>query len=236
MPIALLAEHDYRFPDPDRAEAQPNGLLAIGGDLSVPRLLEAYANGIFPWYDSDDQPVLWWSPDPRAVLHLDRLRISRSLGRRLKRNEYEIRFDTAFAHVIERCARSGERRFGTWITDGMRRAYLELHRQGYAHSVEAWQHDVLAGGLYGISLGRMFFGESMFTERTDASKVALVGLVERLRAWDFLLIDCQVMNPHLESLGAEPMARTEFLKQVRANRAFASRRGRWTVNDAATTD
>jgi leucyl/phenylalanyl-tRNA---protein transferase len=236
MPIALLAEHDYRFPDPNRAETQPNGLLAIGGDLSVPRLLEAYAHGIFPWFDSDDQPVLWWSPEPRAVLHLDRLKISRSLRRRLARGTFEVRFDTAFARVIERCARSGDRRRGTWITDGMRRAYLELHRRGYAHSVEAWQGDVLAGGLYGISLGRMFFGESMFSERTDASKVALATLVSRLREWDFMLIDCQVMNPHLESLGAEPMPRRQFLDLVGRNRHFPTRRGCWTESDAAAAD
>jgi leucyl/phenylalanyl-tRNA---protein transferase len=231
MPVALLAENDYSFPDPSRAESQPNGLLAIGGDLSVPRLITAYAHGIFPWFDSDDQPVLWWSPDPRAVLHLDRFKISRSLRRRLARGEFELRFDTAFAAVIERCARSGDRRHATWITDGMLEAYLELYRQGYAHSVEAWRGSVLAGGLYGLSLGRMFFGESMFSECTDASKAALAALVARLKQWDFTLIDCQVLNPHLASLGAEPMPRARFVELLRENRRCATRRGHWTSCD-----
>jgi leucyl/phenylalanyl-tRNA---protein transferase len=228
MPVALLSDDDIQFPDPRRAEAQPNGLLAVGGDLSVPRLLEAYAHGIFPWFDSDDHPPLWWSPDPRAVLQLNGLKVSRSLRRRLASDEYDVRFDTAFAAVVERCARSGDRRYATWITDGMREAYVALHREGYAHAVETWHRGVLAGGLYGLSLGRMFFGESMFSERTDASKVALVHLVERLKAWDFLLIDCQVMNPHLESLGAVPMPRACFLEYLSENRRYATRRGAWT--------
>jgi leucyl/phenylalanyl-tRNA---protein transferase len=236
MPVALLAEDDFTFPDPSRAESQPNGLLAIGGDLSVPRLLEAYARGIFPWFDADDQPLLWWSPDPRAVLQLEGLKISRSLRRRLARNEYDVRFDTAFGAMIERCARSGDRRDATWITAGMRRAYLELHRQGYAHSVEAWHEGMLVGGLYGLSLGRMFFGESMFSERPDASKVALAGLVERLRSWNFTLIDCQVINPHLASLGAEMMPRARFLELLRENRRHPTRRGRWTRADDAAAD
>ncbi len=236
MPIALLADDNLRFPDPQLAEREPNGLLAVGGDLSVPRLLIAYSQGIFPWYDADDQPILWWSPDPRAILFPDELSISRSLRRRLKRQEFVVRFDTAFEQVIDGCAKRRGRQRGTWITASMREAYLALHRCGYAHSVESWSGDVLAGGLYGISLGRMFFGESMFSDRTDASKVALAALAARMIEWDFDLIDCQVLNPHLESLGADEMSRAWFLKRLRDNQRYPTRVGPWTQPDAGHAD
>src|SRR5215211_7146247 len=169
------------FPPIAAALAEPNGLLAAGGDLSADRLLVAYRSGIFPWY-SEGQPILWWSPDPRMVLYVDELRVSRSLGKRVRADAFDIRIDSAFREVIEACAqapRDGQR--GTWITPDIVRAYCELHRRGYAHSVEAWRDGALAGGLYGLALGRVFFGESMFARETDASKVALVHLVHKLR-------------------------------------------------------
>lgn len=215
------------FPDPRTGPA--NGPLAMGGDLSAERLLAAYDHGIFPWFDDDSGPPLWWSPDPRAVLFPDRLRVSRSLARRLRRGDYTITMDTAFAAVVTACAAPRESGAGTWITPGMRAAYQRLHALGFAHSVEAWDGTDLAGGLYGVSLGGMFFGESMFSRRTDASKAALAALVARLARWGFELIDCQLPNAHLRSLGAEPMARDEFLDRLARNRARATRRGAWTT-------
>ena len=215
------------FPDPRTGPADRP--LATGGDLSAERLLAAYDHGIFPWFDDDRGPLLWWSPDPRAVLFPDRLRVSRSLGRRLRRGDYAVTMDTAFAAVIQGCALPRESGGGTWITPGMRAAYQRLHALGFAHSVEAWDGQGLAGGLYGVSLGGMFFGESMFSRRTDASKAALAALAERLGGWGFELIDCQLPNAHLSSLGAESMARDEFLDRLARNQARATRRGAWTV-------
>jgi len=197
------------FPDTEEALQEPDGLLAAGGDLSPERLLSAYRNGIFPWF-SAGQPILWWAPDPRSVLFPDRLKISRSLAKTLRRNRFEVSVDTAFSAVMHGCAEPRRDQPGTWITDTMLEAYTTLHRHGYAHSIECWHDGVLAGGLYGVAIGRVFFGESMFTRERDASKVALVALVERLRAWDFRLIDCQIHNPHLASLGAEVIPRTDF--------------------------
>ena len=189
----------HPFPDPRRAD--PEGLLAYGGDLSAERLLAAYETGIFPWYDRD--PILWFSPDPRMVLVPSELHVGRSLAKSVRRGEFELRLDTAFARVIERCAsvpRPGQD--GTWINSDMIEAYVRLHEQGFAHSAEAWRDGELCGGLYGVSLGRAFFGESMFADESDASKVAFVRLVNQLAAWDFELVDCQVETEHLARFGA----------------------------------
>lgn len=205
---------------PPVEHASPEGLLAIGGDLSSRRLLDAYRNGIFPWY-SAGQPILWWSPDPRAVLYPDRLRISRSLRKTLKKGLFTVTFDRAFEEVIEACAAprliGGEPSAGTWITSEMKAAYVALHREGHAHSVETWSGDGrLVGGLYGVALGRGFFGESMFHRATDASKVALAGLIDLLQRWQFHFIDCQLTSDHIMSLGAVEIPRDRFLGELAA--------------------
>lgn len=204
---------DNEFPHPDRALSQPRGLLAAGGDLSENRLLAAYRRGIFPWY-SAGEPILWWSPDPRMVLYPQELRIQRSLAKRLKRQDYEIRINTAFAQVIRGCAAPRKTHDGTWITPEMMNAYERLHACGTAHSVETWIDGQLAGGLYGIAIGRAFFGESMFARAPDASKIALVHLVRRLEAAEFGLIDCQMNTSHLARFGAREVSRRNFLTQL----------------------
>ena len=208
-----LKEHDIRFPPVDRAS--PEGLLAVGGDLRPERLLEAYRHGIFPWYNEGD-PILWWSPDPRAVLFPDKLHVSRSLKRSLRSNQFTITLDTSFRAVMEQCAgpRPQYPDGGTWITSDMLDAYTRLHELGYAHSVEAWQQDRLVGGLYGVALGGAFFAESMFTKVDDASKVALVRLVQQLQAWNFHLIDCQQYSPHVARFGAEVIPRKDFVAHL----------------------
>jgi leucyl/phenylalanyl-tRNA--protein transferase len=221
------------FPDPCRSHA--SGLLAIGGDLSSERLLLAYSHGIFPWY-SDGEPILWHSPDPRMVLLPERVRVSRSLERRIRRGEFEVRLDTAFAEVVDGCAQSPRPgQPGTWITQEMHDAYCALHAQGFAHSAEAWQDGQLVGGLYGVSLGRTFFGESMFTLRPDASKVAFATLVRQLLRWSFDLIDCQVHTDHLARFGAEPWPRGRFLDALARSLAQETRRGVWRF-DAPTPE
>ncbi len=205
---------DTPFPPLAAALDEPNGLLAAGADLSPKRLLDAYRRGIFPWY-SGDQPVLWWSPDPRMVLFLDEFRIARSLRKRLKRQTLELRADTSFRDVIEACAnvlRPGQS--GTWITPAIVDAYTALHERGYAHSVEAWRDGELVGGLYGVAIGRMFFGESMFAIEPDASKIALAHLVRILRVLGFPMIDCQQETVHLASFGARPIPRDQFAVRV----------------------
>jgi leucyl/phenylalanyl-tRNA--protein transferase len=197
------------FPDPATALRDPDGLLAIGGDLGVERLLDAYRRGIFPWY-SAGQPILWWAPDPRIVLLPDAIHVSRSLRRTLAKRTYDCTIDRSFARVIRHCAAPRRDAGGTWLTEDMIDAYENLHRAGYAHSVETWHAGELTGGLYGIAIGRVFFGESMFARRADASKVALVHLAGKLHEWGYRLIDCQVDNPHLRSLGANPLPRAEF--------------------------
>ena len=204
--IPWLDASDYAFPATENALSDPNGLLAVGGDLSPQRLIEAYRQGIFPWYD-ESQPILWWSPNPRVVLFPDRLHLSRSLKKRLNKQEYIVTFDRAFTQVIQHCAlipRADQA--GTWITHDMLNAYIRLHEMGVAHSVESWCDGELVGGLYGVSLGKLFFGESMFSLRTDASKVAFVHLCNQLNDWGFPMIDCQIGNPHLSSLGLKPSA------------------------------
>jgi len=213
--IPFLHTFDAQFPSPERALSEPNGLLAIGGDLSPQRLLAAYREGIFPWFSEGD-PILWWSPDPRMVLVPGDLRISRSFSKRLRNSVYEVRLDTAFERVIDECAAPRQGQSGTWITASMREAYLSLHRSGYAHSAETWIEGELAGGLYGVAIGDIFFGESMFSRANDASKLALARLAGWLRAERFHLIDCQFHTDHLQSLGAHRIARRDFLRLVRS--------------------
>lgn len=210
--IPWLTQND-RFPPVERALKEPNGLLAAGADLSLPRLVLAYENGIFPWY-GEDQPILWWSPDPRMVLFPSELRISRSLRKRMARRDYEVRADTAFERVIRACSAPRAGQEGTWITGDMADAYSALSRAGYAHSVETWIDGKLAGGLYGVALGRMFYGESMFTRVPDASKIALAHLVRQLERWEFGMIDCQMKTAHLARFGAREIARADFMRKL----------------------
>jgi leucyl/phenylalanyl-tRNA--protein transferase len=210
--IPLLGPTDP-LPPVERALDDPNGLLAAGGGLSVPRLVEAYSRGAFPWFSEGD-PVLWWSPDPRMVLPTDRVHVSRSLRRRLRRGGFEITFDRAFTDVLRACAAPRPYEMGTWLVPAMIQAYQRMYMAGLAHSVEIWMDDQLAGGLYGVVLGRMFFGESMFTRRTDASKMALVLLAAQLARWGFPLIDCQMRTAHLASMGAIEIPRGEFVRRV----------------------
>lgn len=220
------------FPPLHRALHNPNGLLAAGGDLSPERLLAAYRLGIFPWYSADD-PILWWSPDPRTVLYPRELHIGRSLGKTLRKQMYRVTMDRAFAQVIRECGVPRAGQAGTWITDDMRQAYCLLHRRGLAHSVETWDGERLVGGLYGVALGRMFFGESMFSRMGDASKVAFVHLVRRLIDWDFGLIDCQMRTELLVSFGARDIPRETFSRTVEELVHYPDRLGPWTVPDAS---
>lgn len=214
------------FPPAHLAMREPNGLLAIGGDLSTPRLLNAYAQGIFPWYNADE-PILWWCPDPRAVLPPAQLHVSRSLARRIRRRDVEVRFDSAFDAVLAGCAAPRHGTRGTWLGADMQRAYRQLFAEGHAHCIEIWRDDRLIGGLYGVAIGQMFYGESMFSAETDASKLALYWLCRHLRAWGYVLLDCQVYSPHLGSLGAVELPRDVFLEQARPAARRPGRRGPW---------
>ena len=205
---------DDPFPPVDLALQVPNGLLAAGGDLTPERLLAAYREGVFPWF-GDEDPILWWSPDPRMVLYTNEVHVSRSLNKVINANRFRVTLDQAFRDVIKGCAGARRDHEGTWITQAMEEAYVRLAELGHAHSVEAWQGDTLVGGLYGVTVGRMFFGESMFTRVTDASKVTLVTLARQLERWKMPLIDCQMSTPHLASLGARDVPRTDFLAEVR---------------------
>lgn len=211
MQLTLLdSDHpEQAFPPLHKALKEPNGLLAFGGCLSPKRIVNAYRHGAFPWFNPGE-PILWWSPDPRLVLFPEHLQVSRSLAKTLRKGRFEIRYDTAFKEVIAACAAPRSDSGGTWITDDMRRAYQTLHHLGIAHSCEAWLDDKLVGGLYGLAIGQVFFGESMFHRETDASKVAFVHLVGRLSGWGYRLIDCQVRSEHLLSLGAEEIPRQRF--------------------------
>ncbi|HUK04416.1 MAG TPA: leucyl/phenylalanyl-tRNA--protein transferase [Burkholderiales bacterium] len=220
-------ERDDPFPPVDSALRDPNGLLCAGADLSLPRLLAAYRGGIFPWY-SGREPILWWSPDPRMVLFCDELKISRSLAKNLRNKGFEVRIDAAFPRVIKACAGPRKGEPGTWLNKDMLAAYLALHRAGHAHSFETWLDNELVGGLYGVSIGRMFYGESMFSRVTDASKVALVALVQELRARGFPLVDCQQRTPLLASLGAREIPRRPFLRRVAALVNYPEPPGIWT--------
>ncbi|HDL90462.1 MAG TPA: leucyl/phenylalanyl-tRNA--protein transferase [Thermodesulforhabdus norvegica] len=225
MTVFRLTE-ELIFPHPEWADA--DGLLAVGGDLSPQRLLLAYAMGIFPWYDRDS-PILWWSPDPRLVLFPEKAKVSKSLKRVLRKKIFRISFDQAFSDVIRECARVRLEQGGdTWILPEIIEAYERLHYLGYAHSVEVWHEGKLAGGLYGVSLGRAFFGESMFTRVRDASKVALVVLAGFLRSWQFHFIDCQITTEHLKRMGAEEIPRQQFLELLRKAICYPTYCGRWS--------
>ena len=224
MPIRVLGRA-LAFPPPEDAE---DGLLAVGGDLSTERLLLAYGSGIFPWY-GPGQPILWHSPDPRCVIPTGAVHVGRSLRRVVAKGGYEIRFDTAFARVIAACKstpRPGQD--GTWITGDMERAYVRLFDEGYGHSIETWHDGELVGGVYGVSLGRIFFGESMFSWKPNASKVALVHLAETLAGWGFPIIDAQVPTPSTLALGAQEWPRERFLRVLTSELRYPTRRGRWT--------
>ena len=217
---------DTPFPPVSKALRSPNGLLCAGGDLSPQRIVDAYSRGIFPWYSEGD-PILWWSPDPRMVLFPDELKVSRSLRKSLARGVYETRFDTAFRDVIEACAEPRDGQSGTWIVPAMVEAYVRLHKLGFAHSVESWQDGELVGGLYGMALGKAFFGESMFARAPDASKVALARLVERLRGDGCRVIDCQQATAHLASLGAREIPRKAFAQLVQESIQYPPTGQRW---------
>jgi leucyl/phenylalanyl-tRNA--protein transferase len=224
MAIYLLDE-ELRFPDPDHGDQ--DGLLAVGGDLSPERLILAYSLGIFPWFN-DDSPIMWWSPDPRMILVPAEFFISKSLSQSIRNKQYEVFFDKDFKAVISSCATSQRKHeTGTWITPEMISAYSALHDLGYAHSVETYLHGKLVGGLYGISLGKAFFGESMFHTERDASKVALAHLVNRLIDWDFHFIDAQQQTEHLSSLGAKPVPRKQFIKMLGNALKFPTVKGKW---------
>ena len=221
------------FPPLDSVLREPNGLLAAGGDLSTQRLLDAYRHGIFPWY-SDGQPILWWSPDPRMVLFPNELKVTRSLARRLKKLDYEIRADTSFRDVMQACSTAPrDRQNGTWIVPGIVEAYCRLHELGYAHSVETWMDGKLAGGLYGVAIGKMFYGESMFHKATDASKIAFVHLVRWLKKQGYGMIDCQMHTSHLERFGAREIARSEFAARLTELVNLPNTLTPWQFDDAA---
>lgn len=229
MPVYQLSE-DLAFPSPHLASKE--GLLAVGGDLSRSRLLLAYSLGIFPWY-SDGEPILWWSPDPRLVLYPDELKITRSLNKVIKKGAFTLTIDRAFDRVINECARvPREKQRGTWIVAEMVEAYCRLHASGFAHSVEAWADNRLAGGLYGVSLGRCFFGESMFTLVSNASKVAFVALVQYLQSLNFTLIDCQISTDHLIRFGAREISRTRYLRELEEGLKTPTLRGKWVLDSS----
>lgn len=227
MPVFLLSEN-VAFPPAHFAT--PEGLLAVGGDLSQERLLSAYRKGIFPWF-SDNEPILWWSPDPRLVLYPDELHVSRTLNRVLRKNRFKVTIDCAFEQVIDACAKTRTQKDeGTWIVDAMQVAYRRLHETGYAHSVESWMDNRLVGGLYGVSLGRCFFGESMFSHVSNASSVALIVLARYLMTLSFDFIDCQVTTAHLMRFGAREIPRSQFLKELQEALTGPTRSGRWVFS------
>jgi len=212
---------------PPLEAATKEGLLAIGGDLSEERLIKAYQSGVFPWY-GPDEPILWWSPDPRCVIFPEKFNPSRSLLKSIRKRQFRFTLDTAFNQVISECSVPRGDKNGTWITSSMKRAYLGLHQTGIAHSAEIWQQDQLVGGLYGLALGGVFFGESMFSRVTDSSKAALALLIGKLVQWDFRLIDCQVSSDHLLSLGAEEIPRTEFINLLQSALALPGNLKSWS--------
>ena len=212
--LAWLNRDTLDFPPLEQALREPSGLLAAGGDLRPERLIQAYRHGCFPWFQ-DGQPPLWWSPDPRTVLFPAELHVSRSLAKCMRQQPFQVTFDQAFAEVVNACAGPRRNADGTWITASMQQAYLQLHELGIAHSVEVWQADRLVGGLYGLAMGQLFFGESMFSRTTNASKIGFVTLVRQLQSWGFVLIDCQMPTRHLASLGARSLSRAEFATYLR---------------------
>lgn len=229
------ADPDAPFPDPALALRQPNGLLAMGGDLSPRRLLNAYHAGIFPWYNPEES-ILWWSPDPRAVFATDRIQISRRFARILRRDDFAVSLDRDFEGVLAGCAAPRGDNPGTWLGTEMRAAYRRLYQRGWAHSIEVWRDRCLIGGLYGVAIGRLFFGESMFSAEPNASKIALARLAAQLMRWDFPLIDGQVGSPHLYRMGAFDLPRTEFLALLRRNRARPDAPGPWRLDTDLAAD
>lgn len=227
MSIQLFRLDDaVTFPPPELALEEPNGLLAFGGDLSVERLLQAYENGIFPWF-SEGEPLLWWSPDPRGILYLDNYQVSKSFRKFLKKHTYKVTKDTAFAQVIKACASTPRDDKGTWITEDMQQAYVRLHNAGFAHSIEVWEGEELVGGLYGIGIGNVFCGESMFHLRSNVSKLAFYHLVQYMKHFGCRFIDCQMQTEHLSSLGATSISRQDFLKQLKQELARDYPKGLW---------
>ena len=225
MPVYRLS-NALIFPDPEQAD--PDGLLAVGGDLSSERLLLAYRLGIFPWYE-DDTPILWWSPPRRCIMKPSDFHVSHSLQRVLRQRHFTVTFDQAFPEVIRGCAETRtEQGQGTWITEEMIDAYCALYEAGFAHSAEAWLDGRLAGGIYGVSLGSAFFGESMFKQVTNASKVAFATLAQRLTEWEFTMIDCQMTNPHLQRLGSQEISRKDFLRRLAQALTFPTKQGKWS--------
>lgn len=235
MTAPYLLNNIYKtdFPDVEFALREPDGLLAVGGDLSVERLLSAYQKGIFPWY-SQGQPILWWSPDPRMVLKPSDIKISRSLAKKIRQQDINVTFDQDFKNVIRACSEprfeKGTVQNATWIVDDIIDAYCELHEAGYAHSIESWHNGELVGGLYGIAIGKVFFGESMFSRISDASKIAFVYLSKQLEQWDYKLIDCQVYSSHLESLGANLIPRKQFTALLQHYAINNTEHARWETN------
>jgi len=228
MPIYLLSDDDLRFPHPEQAD--PNGIVAVGGDLSIGRLLTAYQMGIFPWFNPND-PILWWSPDPRFVLFPDDLKVHKSMRPYFNQNKFRVSYDQNFEMVMRACQtqRRNHQQGGTWITEDMVAAYCHLHEKGIAHSVEVWQEDELVGGLYGVALGKIFFGESMFAKVSNASKFGFITIVKQLKAWGYQLIDCQQQTGHLGSLGAQAIPRTQFMEFITANQSEETKVGKWMV-------
>lgn len=225
MPIFLLNDDDVIFPDPCFAEG--TGLLAVGGDLSTDRLLEAYRHGIFPWYNPGEE-ILWWSLDPRFVLFPNELKVSKSMRPYFNQNKFEVTYDTRFREVMVYCRdQYRKQQFGSWISNDMIEAYVKLHELGYAHSIEVWKGEQLVGGLYGLSLGKMFFGESMFSLEANASKFGFITLVRKLKSLGFTMIDCQQETPHLGSLGARGIPRAEFLEKIKENNTEKDLVGNW---------
>lgn len=222
-------EPDERFPPAEKALRDPNGLLAAGADLTPERLIEAYSLGIFPWFNAGE-PILWWSPNPRMVLFPAELKLSRSLKKVLRNREYEVRLDTSFTQVMQACAQPRRGQHGTWITPMMIEAYTALHSRGIAHCAETWIDGELVGGLYGVALGRMFYGESMFSTVTDASKIAFVHLVWQLRRWGFGMIDCQMKTAHLATLGAKEIPRHEFIRRLNELIQYSSAAEGWRLD------
>jgi leucyl/phenylalanyl-tRNA--protein transferase len=232
-PYLLSNTNKTEFPDVELALTEPDGLLAVGGDLSIDRLTSAYQQGIFPWY-SEGQPILWWSPDPRMVLHPSEIKVSRSLAKKIRQQSFKVTFDQNFTDVITACSKprfeKGIEQNETWILDEMIDAYTKLHEAGYAHSVECWQDNKLVGGLYGVVIGKVFFGESMFSRVSDASKISFVFLSKQLQKWGFELIDCQVYTPHLESLGAKMISRKKFITLLQQHAVNNNEHNKWKTD------
>ena len=226
---------EQAFPPPTHALQSPNGLLAIGGDLSVTRLLRAYAQGIFPWFNPNE-PILWWCPDPRAVLDPAALHVSRSLHKRLRRGDFCISVDRNFDAVLNACGGPRRSGHGTWLGPEMKRAYRQLFFAGFCHSIEVWRQGRLIGGLYGVALGRAFFGESMFSAATDGSKIAIYALCRQMQAWDYALLDCQIASDHLQRLGAREIPRSRFLTLLQRAVSEPGRTGRWRFDVALPGD